>query len=116
LVLTAFIGPGTVTVYTIAGAIHGYDLLWALLLMVVATLIIQEMTARLGFATRKGLGDSTIRQHSTKGLIRFFLHSLPSPLSGLAMPHMKPEIVQELYWDWNWPPAVGGAGLLSLVE
>lgn len=69
LVAAAFIGPGTVTVCTIAGATHGYDLLWALLFSVIATLILQEMAARLGFTTRKGLGEA-IRFHTPKGFIR----------------------------------------------
>lgn len=69
LVAAAFIGPGTVTVCTIAGATHGYELLWALLFSVFATLVLQEMSARLGFTTRKGLGEA-IRQHAPKGFIR----------------------------------------------
>ena len=55
LVAAAFIGPGTVTVCTIAGVQYGYSLLWALLLSVLATLVLQEMAARLGIVTQKGL-------------------------------------------------------------
>ena len=46
LVAAAFIGPGTVTVCSIAGVKYGYLLLWALLLSVLATVILQEMAAR----------------------------------------------------------------------
>ncbi|MEL6542815.1 MAG: Nramp family divalent metal transporter [Pseudomonadota bacterium] len=56
LVTAAFIGPGTVTACTLAGAIHGYALLWALLFATVATIVLQEMSARLGLITHRGLG------------------------------------------------------------
>ena len=58
LVAAAFIGPGTVTVATKAGANFGFSLLWALLFSVIATIILQEMTARLGVIGQKGLGQS----------------------------------------------------------
>ncbi|MEO9559798.1 MAG: divalent metal cation transporter, partial [Nonlabens ulvanivorans] len=51
LVAAAFIGPGTVTVCTLAGANYGYSLLWAMLLSVFATIVLQEMAARLGLIT-----------------------------------------------------------------
>ncbi|MEL7318298.1 MAG: Nramp family divalent metal transporter [Pseudomonadota bacterium] len=56
LVTAAFIGPGTVTACTLAGAAHGYALLWALLFATVATIVLQEMSARLGLITHRGLG------------------------------------------------------------
>ena len=58
LVAAAFIGPGTVTVCSIAGVQFGYLLLWALLLSVVATVVLQEMAARLGIVTQKGLANA----------------------------------------------------------
>jgi len=57
LIAAAFIGPGTVTVCTLAGVGFGYSLLWALLLAILATLVLQEMSARLGLVTRLGLAD-----------------------------------------------------------
>ncbi len=57
LVAAAFIGPGTVTACTLAGVEFGYSLLWAMLLSVIATLILQEMSARLGIITQRGLAD-----------------------------------------------------------
>lgn len=57
LVAAAFIGPGTVTVCTIAGVKFGYALLWAMVLSILATIILQEMSARLGVITQKGLAD-----------------------------------------------------------
>lgn len=58
LVAAAFIGPGTVTTCTLAGANFGYALIFSLLFAVVATLILQEMTGRLSLATGKDLGQS----------------------------------------------------------
>ncbi|MAO65939.1 MAG: manganese transporter [Balneola sp.] len=58
LVAAAFIGPGTVTVCTLAGVRSGYSLLWALLFSTIATIILQEMTGRLGIVTQKGFGEA----------------------------------------------------------
>jgi len=58
LVTAAFIGPGTLTVCTLAGAQFGYDLLWVLLFSTLATLILQEMAARLGLMSGQGLGEA----------------------------------------------------------
>ncbi|WP_170309957.1 Nramp family divalent metal transporter [Seonamhaeicola maritimus] len=57
LVAAAFIGPGTVTMCTVAGVSFGYALLWAMLLSIVATIVLQEMAARLGIITQKGLSE-----------------------------------------------------------
>ncbi|MBT8279902.1 MAG: Nramp family divalent metal transporter [Bacteroidia bacterium] len=57
LVAAAFIGPGTVTLCTLAGVGFGYALLWAMLLSIVATIVLQEMAARLGIISQKGLAE-----------------------------------------------------------
>lgn len=57
LVSAAFIGPGTVTVCSLAGVNFGYSLLWALLVSVIACIVLQEMSARLGLISGKGLSD-----------------------------------------------------------
>lgn len=57
LIAAAFIGPGTVTLCTIAGVTFGYNLLWAMSLSIVATIILQEMAARIGIITQKGLAE-----------------------------------------------------------
>ncbi|WP_298902152.1 Nramp family divalent metal transporter [uncultured Psychroserpens sp.] len=57
LVAAAFIGPGTVTVCTLAGVDFGFSLLWAMLLSVFATIVLQEMSARLGIISQKGLSE-----------------------------------------------------------
>lgn len=58
LVAAAFIGPGTLTACTLAGANTGYDLLWALVFAVFATIVFQEMAARLGLISQQGLGEA----------------------------------------------------------
>ncbi|MCA0133179.1 Nramp family divalent metal transporter [Winogradskyella alexanderae] len=57
LVAAAFIGPGTVTVCTLAGANFGFALLWAMVLSIIATVVLQEMAARLGIISQKGLSQ-----------------------------------------------------------
>ncbi|HIB38050.1 MAG TPA: divalent metal cation transporter [Mesonia sp.] len=58
LVAAAFIGPGTVTTATIAGAKTGYTLLWAVLFSVIATIFLQEMSVRLGVVAKLGVGEA----------------------------------------------------------
>ena len=57
-VVAAFIGPGTVTTCTLAGANYGFALLWAIVFATIATVVLQEMAARLGVVTQQGLGES----------------------------------------------------------
>lgn len=57
LVAAAFIGPGTVTTCTLAGAAFGPTLLWAMLLSIIATIVLQEMAARLGVVSQSGLAE-----------------------------------------------------------
>ncbi|MGB5434578.1 MAG: Nramp family divalent metal transporter, partial [Maribacter sp.] len=65
LVAAAFIGPGTVTACTLAGVGFGFSLLWALLLSIIATIVLQEMSARLGIITQNGLANAIRNELST---------------------------------------------------
>lgn len=70
LVAAAFIGPGTVTTASVAGATHGYALVWAVVCAIGATVVLQEMAARLG-AAGLGLGESlrtSIRRPFVRGI------------------------------------------------
>ena len=71
LVSAAFIGPGTVTVCTLAGVNFQYALLWALLLSILACVILQEMAARLGIIAQKGLSEC-IRAEIRNPFIKVF--------------------------------------------
>src|SRR6201999_3795007 len=66
--LLAVVGPGIITsnvdndaggisVYTQSGAQYGYTLLWALIPMTIALYVTEEMCARMGVITGKGLSD-----------------------------------------------------------
>ena len=48
---------GGITTYSVAGAIYGYTLLWTLIPSFIVLVIIQEMNARMGIVTGKGLAD-----------------------------------------------------------
>jgi NRAMP (natural resistance-associated macrophage protein)-like metal ion transporter len=72
LVAAAFIGPGTVTVCTLAGVGFGFELLWAMVFSIIATVVLQEMSARLGIITQKGLSEiirTEIQHPFFKGLV-----------------------------------------------
>ncbi|MEM9262904.1 MAG: divalent metal cation transporter [Pseudomonadota bacterium] len=58
LVAAAFVGPGTVTTCTLAGANFGFALLWALVFATIATIALQDMAARLGAGVGSGLGEA----------------------------------------------------------
>ena len=70
LIAAAFIGPGTITVCTMAGVGFGYALLWAMLLSIVATIVLQEMAARLGIISQKGLTE-VIKSEIGNPILRF---------------------------------------------
>jgi NRAMP (natural resistance-associated macrophage protein)-like metal ion transporter len=48
---------GGITTYSVAGAMYGYKLLWTLIPSFIALLAVQEMNARMGIVTGKGLAD-----------------------------------------------------------
>jgi len=68
LVTAAFIGPGTVTTASIAGAHYGFALIWALLFSVLATIVLQEMAARLALVSRQGLAEALRNSYSSSWL------------------------------------------------
>jgi len=68
LLFLAVAGPGIITsnvdndaggiaTYSMAGAHFGYSLIWSLLPIMVVLIIIQELSARMGVVTGKGLSD-----------------------------------------------------------
>lgn len=72
IVAAAFIGPGTITTATIAGADYGYTLLWAVVFSAFSTVILQDMSARLGLVTGKGLGEA-IKDKIHQPILKQFL-------------------------------------------
>ncbi len=63
-IITGFAGndAGGVATYTAVGAHYGFALLWLLVVSTVGLIVIQEMCARMGAVTGKGLSD-LIREH-----------------------------------------------------
>ncbi len=68
MIVLAIIGPGFITAsvdndaggiwtYSIAGAQFGYSLLWTMIPITIALVVVQEMSARMGAVTGKGLSD-----------------------------------------------------------
>ncbi len=68
LIFLSIVGPGIITgsvdndaggitTYSVAGATYGYRLLWTLIPSFIALLTVQEMNARMGIVTGKGLAD-----------------------------------------------------------
>src|SRR5579864_2310820 len=68
LALLAFLGPGLIAAnagndaggiatYASVGAKYGYDLLWMMVLITVSLIVVQEMAARMGAITGKGLAE-----------------------------------------------------------
>jgi len=68
LIFLSVVGPGIITsnvdndaggiyTYSVAGARYGYALLWTLIPITAALIIVQEMVARMGVVTGKGLAD-----------------------------------------------------------
>ena len=66
VVSAAFIGPGTVTTATKAGANFGFDLLWALVFSTFACLLLQEASARITINSGMNLGQAIAKQFEGK--------------------------------------------------
>lgn len=81
-IFLAILGPGIVTgsvdndaggitTYSVAGASYGYTLLWTLIPAFIVLLVVQEMNARMGIVTGKGLADLIRENAGVK--ITFFI-------------------------------------------
>jgi NRAMP (natural resistance-associated macrophage protein)-like metal ion transporter len=82
LMFLAVIGPGFITAnvdndaggiytYSVAGAQFGHTLLWVMFPMILALVVIQEMSARMGAVTGKGLSDLIREEYGLR--ITFFM-------------------------------------------
>lgn len=76
LICGSFIGPGTVTSSTRAGAGYGYELLWCIVFSVIAVIVTQGMAARLGVVTQKDLAETLQIAFDDRPLLRKFLVGL----------------------------------------
>jgi manganese transport protein len=73
LIAAAFIGPGTVTLCTIAGVSYGYSLIWAIILSIFATIFLQELSLRIGLATKMNVAEVIRKSVKSVFLNRFLL-------------------------------------------
>ncbi len=82
VIFLAVLGPGIITAnvdndaggiytYSAAGARFGYSLLWTLIPITVALIVVQEMVARMGIVTGKGLADLIREEYGLR--MTFFL-------------------------------------------
>lgn len=96
------LGPGMITAvvdndasgvasYSVVGAKFGYSMLWILLVSTISLAVIQEMSARLGIVTGKGLSDLIRENYGVKiAFFAMFIHVLTcwttsiSEIAGIA--------------------------------
>lgn len=80
LIFFSIMGPGIITAnidndasgittYSVAGARFGYSLLWTLIPTTIALIVIQEMVARMGAVTGKGLSDLIREKYGIRSTI-----------------------------------------------
>ncbi|MCZ8515053.1 Nramp family divalent metal transporter [Paenibacillus filicis] len=92
LLFLALLGPGIITgsvdndaggitTYSVAGASYGYNLLWTLIPAFIVLLIVQEMNARMGIVTGKGLADLIRENAGVKVTFFIFLGLLVADIS-----------------------------------
>ena len=130
LVTAAFIGPGTIITASMAGANYGLSLVWALLFAMVATLVLQEMAARLGIVSQQGLGENirhAIKQPLIKALVVMLVVSAivvgngayqSGNISGASLGLVS--VVEQLGWkvsyvNWLFPLSIGVIAFLLLI-
>ena len=70
LIVGSFIGPGTVTSATRAGANYGYSLFWCVIFSVVAVIVLQGMASRLGIITQNGLAENLVTAFKDQPLLK----------------------------------------------
>ena len=76
LIVGSFIGPGTVTSSTKAGADYGLSLFWCVIFSVIAVMVMQGMAARLGIVTHMGLAENLVKDFEDRPLLRNLLCGL----------------------------------------
>ncbi len=95
LILLAIIGPGIITAnvdndaggiatYSIAGAHFGYSMLWSLIPITIALIVVQEMSARMGAVTGKGLAELIRENYGVKITFWLMLFLLLTDLGNTA--------------------------------
>ncbi|RLD69042.1 MAG: divalent metal cation transporter [Bacteroidetes bacterium] len=73
IISAAFIGPGTVTTATKAGAYFQFDLLWALAFSIIACILLQEASARITIHSGMNLAKAIAKQFENRPTKNFVL-------------------------------------------
>jgi Mn2+/Fe2+ NRAMP family transporter len=95
LIFFSIVGPGIITgsvdndaggitTYSVAGAKYGYTLLWTLIPSFIALLTVQEMNARMGIVTGKGLADLIRENFGVKLTFYIFVSLLIADIGNTA--------------------------------
>jgi Mn2+/Fe2+ NRAMP family transporter len=77
LLVVGFVGPGLIAAnagndaggiatYASVGAKYGYDLLWMMIVITISLIVVQEMSARMGVVTGKGLAELIREQYGVR--------------------------------------------------
>jgi Mn2+/Fe2+ NRAMP family transporter len=83
-----------ITTYSVAGARFGYSLLWTLIPTTVALVVTQEMVARMGVVTGKGLSDLIRENHGVKAT--FYM------MVGLFIANFGTTVAEFAGWAASW--------------
>jgi NRAMP (natural resistance-associated macrophage protein)-like metal ion transporter len=95
LIFLSVVGPGIITgsvdndaggitTYSVAGALYGYRLLWTLIPSFVVLLAVQEMNARMGIVTGKGLADLIRESFGARITFYIFMFLLVADIGNTA--------------------------------
>ena len=99
MLFLAIVGPGIITAnvdndaggittYSLAAANYGYDILWTMIPTTIALVVVQEMCARMGAVTGKGLADLIRESFGVKVtfyvMIALFLTNMGNTISEFA--------------------------------
>ena len=77
IAVVGFLGPGLIAAnagndaggiatYSAVGARYGFDLLWMMVVITVSLIVVQEMAARMGAVTGKGLAELIREQYGVR--------------------------------------------------
>jgi Mn2+/Fe2+ NRAMP family transporter len=75
LIAAAFIGPGTVTLCTLAGVKFGMSLLWTLLIAVLASITLQSMAVKIGIIGKKSITEA-LKDEISNPVIKYIIITL----------------------------------------
>jgi NRAMP (natural resistance-associated macrophage protein)-like metal ion transporter len=95
LLFLAVLGPGIITgsvdndaggitTYSVAGALYGYRLIWTLIPSFLILVVVQEMNARMGIVTGKGLADLIRENFGVKITFLIFLGLVAADIGNTA--------------------------------